>query len=117
MAYSPTRVNSLELEAGLFIARELNLGATGYELTPRANLGLAFETMDTEVSVATRFASIPGLPAFSSFSPDFGRLRAIGEVGADLSLSDSVSLSFDYRGSFRADEKLHSVTLGLGMTY
>jgi uncharacterized protein with beta-barrel porin domain len=35
------------------------------------------------------------------------------EAGADLRITDNVSLSLDYRGSFRDNESLHGLTSGL----
>ncbi|MDR2443711.1 MAG: autotransporter outer membrane beta-barrel domain-containing protein, partial [Deltaproteobacteria bacterium] len=81
--------------------------------TPRINLGAAFETMDTSISIASRFSEIEGIPAFIGSSPEISRSRLIAEAGADLSLSDRVTVSLDYRGSFRRREMLHSGTLSL----
>jgi autotransporter-associated beta strand protein len=116
LSYSATRVNSLEADAGVFLSRNFVL-ESGRVFTPRLNLGLAYETMDSQVSVATSFAQIPGIPAFVSIAPDFGRLRVITELGAGLTVTDNMSIGLDYRGSFRSKEQIHSGTLSFNINY
>ncbi|MDR0620294.1 MAG: autotransporter-associated beta strand repeat-containing protein [Deltaproteobacteria bacterium] len=115
--YSPERLRSLEFELGAFVSREIVLQSSGRLLTPRLNLGLALETMDTQITVATSFAEIPGLPSFSTFSRDYGRLRFVAESGLDYEIGDSATISLDYRGSFRKAENNHGLSMGLGLQF
>jgi outer membrane autotransporter protein len=117
LAYSGARVESLEFELGALVTRQVPLGDSGRHITPKLNLGVAYEAMDTQVTVTSSFAEIPGLPAFTARSADFGRFRFIAETGVEIELTDNVNLSLDYRGSFRRSESNHGVTLGLGLVY
>jgi hypothetical protein len=115
--YDSARLRSLELELGAFVSRDFLLDGSGMVLTPRLNVGLGLETLDTQVDVSTNFAEIPGLPAFANRSRDYGRLRFTAEAGSDLKLNESLTLSLDYHGSFRRAENNHGLTLGLGISY
>jgi uncharacterized protein with beta-barrel porin domain len=117
LRYSDSNADSLEIETGLFISRDIPIGGSGKTLTPRFNIGVAYETMDTEVTVATNFAEIPGIPSFVGTSQGIGRFRAIAEVGGDLTVSENLDVFLDYRASFRHREQFHSGTLGVKINY
>jgi outer membrane autotransporter protein len=108
-------VNSLELETGVLIAKELQIGEK--LVTPYLNLGLGYETMDERLLLETRFANQPGIPTFLSESPDAGALRGIVEVGVMFDFSDFGNFTFNYKGSFRDRDRVHSASLGYNYSW
>jgi outer membrane autotransporter protein len=112
---SGDRLNSMELEAGIYIARETSLG--GLPFIPHLNLGIAYETRDTGLVLDTSFAHQSEVPSFISASSDSGRSRALVELGADLGISDNVNIFLDYRGSFRNHDRFHSATIGVKVNW
>ncbi|MDR2461388.1 MAG: autotransporter outer membrane beta-barrel domain-containing protein [Deltaproteobacteria bacterium] len=105
--------DSLELEAGINIAKVIELG--GQVFTPHLNLGIAYETQDRQMNLETRFADQPGIPAFISSSAEPGRMRGFVELGGALSLNDNVDVFLDYKGNFRKRDRVHSVSLGVNI--
>jgi autotransporter-associated beta strand protein len=107
--------DSLELEAGLLVSRDFAVNSM--VATPRLDLGLGVETMNTDIDVATRFVNQPALPAFVNRSPSLGRVRFSVDAGVDLALDEQVTLFVDYQGSFRDNEQTHSGTLGFKVNW
>jgi hypothetical protein len=115
LTLAPAGARSLEIESGLFITGDFEL--KGSRLTPKINIGVAFETMDTALSVDTSFVGESGIPSFVSESRGAGRVRLIAEMGLEYGLSENSSLSIDYRGSFRRKDRIHSGTLAFKVNF
>jgi uncharacterized protein with beta-barrel porin domain len=109
------KIKSFELESGILIAKEFDL-TSGY-ITPRLNLGVAFETQDESTKFETWFAEQAGVPSFVSEAADMGRIRGLVALGTDYAISDFTNLSVDYKGSFKENERSHSATLGLNFSW
>ncbi|MDR2349053.1 MAG: autotransporter domain-containing protein, partial [Deltaproteobacteria bacterium] len=108
-------VKSFELETGVLIAREIDVN--GSYVTPRLNLGVAYETQDETLRLETRFADQPGIPEYAVEAEGGSRLRGLVQAGADYAFSDYANLSLDYKGSFRQNDRIHSATLGLNYSW
>jgi outer membrane autotransporter protein len=115
LRFSGDSSKSLEIEFGALFAKDLDLA--GKTFSPRLNIGVAYETCDTSLALSTAFAANSSIPAFVSESPDAGRLRVLFELGGTLALSDRLDLFADYKGSFRKNDRVHSLTLGLGLSW
>jgi outer membrane autotransporter protein len=115
LTIAPSGTDSLELEGGLMIAKDINFGVSS--MTPRLNLGIAYETLDTSLRLETKFAHNEAIPGFISEAPKSGRVRGIVELGVDFAIKENISITLDYRGSFRRKEKIHSGTLGFAINF
>ncbi|MDR1394712.1 MAG: autotransporter domain-containing protein, partial [Deltaproteobacteria bacterium] len=106
---------SLELESGLFVTRDVDAG--GYILKPHLNLGVGLETQETTLSMETRFADVPGLPSFTARSPETGRWRGMVELGTELVFTENMGWFVSYQGDFKKNERLHSGSLGFNVSF
>jgi uncharacterized protein with beta-barrel porin domain len=106
---------SLEIELGALFSKDIDLG--GKTFTPHLNIGVAYETQDAQMALSTSFVTNPGIPSFVSESPDAGRVRGIFELGGNLALTDYLNFFLDYKGSFRKNDRVHSLSLGLGLSW
>jgi outer membrane autotransporter protein len=114
-ALSPAKSDSLELRAGVNLAGEIEAG--GIVFSPRLNLGLGYETLDTTMLIGTRFADWEAIAPHVNETPDSGRLRVFVELGATLTLSDKFELFFDYGGSFGRRDRIRGATVGASFAF
>ena len=106
LSYDSDNYDSLELLANVTLAKRIEL-ASGAALTPRANVGIGYETADNQVSMKSTFGDIPDFAHFGVDSPDVGRTRLLAGAGIDWHVTDHVDLSLEYQGSFQEDYDDH----------